>query len=192
MTTSVHTIKTLRAEISLAGEGDALELRRYYLRNAKHLAPWEPIRGAGYHELSEWEKRTRLFAAMAATGSAYRYVARPAGEQSILAIAGFANVVRGAFQACHLGYSIDAEGQGRGLMFEILSALIPHVFEHYGLHRIMANYLPENHRSARLLERLGFQVEGRAKDYLFIAGRWRDHILTSRTNPALACPALDS
>jgi ribosomal-protein-alanine N-acetyltransferase len=47
----------------------------------------------------------------------------------------------------------------------------------------MANYLPENRRSARVLEKLGFRKEGEAKHYLYIDGKWRDHILTSLTNP---------
>lgn len=97
-------------------------------------------------------------------------------------MANFANVVRGAVQACHLVYSIDASQQGGRVMFECLSALIPHVWTTYGLHRVMANYLPENTRSARLLERLGFEIEGQARDYLKIAGQWRDHVLTPRIN----------
>jgi ribosomal-protein-alanine N-acetyltransferase len=47
----------------------------------------------------------------------------------------------------------------------------------------MANYMPTNKRSGNLLERLGFTVEGYAKDYLLINGSWRDHLLTSGTNP---------
>ena len=38
-------------------------------------------------------------------------------------------------------------------------------------------------RRDRLLRRLGFVVEGYARDYLMIAGKWEDHILTSLTNP---------
>lgn len=38
-------------------------------------------------------------------------------------------------------------------------------------------------RAARVLQRLGFTIEGTAKDYLFLAGRWQDHILTSLINP---------
>ena len=47
----------------------------------------------------------------------------------------------------------------------------------------MANYRPENDRSRKLLERLGFVREGLARDYLFIDGAWRDHVLTALTNP---------
>ena len=34
-----------------------------------------------------------------------------------------------------------------------------------------------------LLRRLGFVVEGYARDYLFLNGQWRDHVMTSLTNP---------
>ncbi|MBE9234176.1 30S ribosomal protein S5 alanine N-acetyltransferase, partial [Cuspidothrix issatschenkoi LEGE 03284] len=46
-----------------------------------------------------------------------------------------------------------------------------------------ANYMPHNRRSAKVLKRLGFVVEGYATDYLMINGQWEDHILTSLTNP---------
>jgi ribosomal-protein-alanine N-acetyltransferase len=43
--------------------------------------------------------------------------------------------------------------------------------------------MPRNQRSGNLLKRLGFVVEGYARDYLLINDRWEDHILTSLTNP---------
>ncbi|MFC2968935.1 ribosomal protein S5-alanine N-acetyltransferase [Acidimangrovimonas pyrenivorans] len=178
-------ITTDRTTLCSVSEDDALALRDYYLRNADHLRPWEPRRPDGYHALSEWRVRALQFAEEAAEGRAYRFVARLRGESDILAIVNFNNVVRGAFQACHLGYSIDARHQGQGLMHEMLSAAISHVFLVHRLHRVMANYLPENSRSAQLLERLGFEIEGRARDYLWINGCWRDHVLTSRINPGM-------
>ena len=68
-------------------------------------------------------------------------------------------------------------------MTEIVDASVSYVFQELNLHRIMANYVPENSRSARVLEKLGFEKEGLAKSYLKIAGRWRDHVLTSKLNP---------
>jgi RimJ/RimL family protein N-acetyltransferase len=42
--------------------------------------------------------------------------------------------------------------------------------EQHALHLVMANYRPENKRSHHLLQRLGFEQEGRARSYLNIDG----------------------
>jgi ribosomal-protein-alanine N-acetyltransferase len=93
------------------------------------------------------------------------------------------NVVRGVFSAAHLGYSVDAGEQGAGIGTEGVGAVVQFAFETLRLHRVMANYQPGNERSARLLRRLGFLSEGFARDYLYIAGAWRDHVLTAKNNP---------
>jgi ribosomal-protein-alanine N-acetyltransferase len=67
-------------------------------------------------------------------------------------------------------------------MFEALQAAITYVFADMSLHRIMANYVPGNKRSGALLSRLGFVQEGYARDYLFLNGKWCDHVMTSLTN----------
>ncbi len=83
-----------------------------------------------------------------------------------------------------LGYSIDAAHEGRGLMHEALTAALADAFgPRVGLHRVQANVRPENTRSLHLLARLGFGIEGVAKEYLFIDGAWRDHVLTALRAP---------
>lgn len=110
-------------------------------------------------------------------------------EGPIVGNLSFTNVVRGVFQACYLGYRIDQRYQGKGLMHEALVEALRYAFESLGLHRVMANYRPTNERSGRLLQRLGFVVEGYARDYLFLDGAWRDHILTSLVAPNPVTPS---
>jgi len=110
-------------------------------------------------------------------------------DDALLGWANLSEIVRGVFQACYLGYSLAAAVQGRGYMTEALHEVIRFAFEDLGLHRIMANYMPRNARSAAVLQRIGFTIEGSARDYLYIAGRWEDHILTSLTNPKAPPPA---
>jgi len=43
---------------------------------------------------------------------------------------------------------------------------------------------PENGRSVALLQRLGFEDEGLAREYLFINGAWRDHRMFALRNAA--------
>ena len=95
----------------------------------------------------------------------------------------FSNIVFGAFRACYLGFRIDEPLEGSGIMRRALEICCDAMFVSFGLHRIMANFRPENERSRRLLQRLGFVEEGFARDYLFIDGAWRDHVLTSLTHP---------
>ena len=92
-------------------------------------------------------------------------------------------IVRGPFQACYLGYRVSAEYEGQGFVAESIACIVEYAFSALKLHRIMANYMPSNSRSAAVLRRCGFIVEGQARDYLRINGEWRDHVLTSRINP---------
>jgi ribosomal-protein-alanine N-acetyltransferase len=99
-------------------------------------------------------------------------------------------IVRGAFQAATLGYGLSAQHQGQGYMTEAGQRLMTYAFDQLKLHRVMANYMPHNHRSASVLKRLGFQIEGIARDYLFINGQWQDHVMTSLINPHWQAPEL--
>jgi len=73
-------------------------------------------------------------------------------------------------------------------MMEALRGTIPVAADRLSLHRIMAGYVPDNARSARLLQRLGFEVEGYARDYLWINGAWRDHVQTALILPDASAP----
>ena len=97
----------------------------------------------------------------------------------IIGMCNLTQIFRGLFQACYLGYKIDHAYEGKGLMFEALRETIRFAFEDLRLHRIMANYMPINMRSAKLLNRLGFVIEGFAKNYLLINNKWEDHVLTA-------------
>ena len=73
-------------------------------------------------------------------------------------------------------------------MTEGLKAATQYLFQELNFHRVMANYMPHNRRSCNVLKRLGFVIEGYARDYLLINGQWEDHIMTSLTNPNWQAP----
>ena len=97
-------------------------------------------------------------------------------------------IIRGPFQACFLGYRLGSDHEGRGFATEAVCAVVAYAFEVLKLHRVMANYEPTNARSGRVLRRAGFVVEGYARDYLLLGGAWRDHVLTSISNPNWSQP----
>ena len=178
------TLHTARCNLALLQPENAHLLLAYRLRNAVHLSPWEPTRNPDDGSLEEACQRAATKSALSfSDGMAVHFIATDPVSGTMLAACNFTNIVRGAFQACHMGYSIDQAWQGQGLMQEVVQAGIAYMFGSRGLHRIMANHMPSNVRSEKLLRALGFEREGYARAYLKIAGQWEDHVLTARVNP---------
>lgn len=184
-------IVTPRLVLTVPQRGDAQRMLTYVTENREHLESWEPARPESYYTLKYWKADLAAAQTEFGRGTALRLVllARQEPGGPVLGVANFRNVIRGAFQACTLGYSLDHRQQGRGLMGEALEGAMGFLFETWNLHRVAANYMPRNERSGRLLERLGFVREGFAEAYLQIAGRWEDHVLTARVNAAWREPS---
>ena len=100
---------------------------------------------------------------------------RHAGCGKLVGYVNVNNVVRGPFQSAYLGYSAFASHAGRGLMATGVRAFIDTAFNDLGLNRLEANIQPNNHRSIHLVRRLGFELEGFSRRYLWVDGAWRDH-----------------
>ena len=170
---------TERTDVHLLVSEYAKNLQLYLLNNRAHLAPYEPLRDDEYFELenirnriinslNDYQEKRSLF-----------LVVTLKDNKQIIGSINFTNFVYGIFQACYLGFSLDHASQGKGLMYESLESSIEYVRESYGIHRIMANHLPDNLRSSNTLKKLGFKKEGYAQSYLKINGVWQDHILNS-------------
>ena len=184
MQDSIPELITHNLIITILKPDDFHLLADYEQQNHAHFSKWEPLRNENYFKETEVKKRIELSFKNFQTGSSIPFVALDKTRTRIVCVCNFTNIVYGVFQACNLGYSINAQDQGKGLMFEALSASIDYLFTQVGLHRVMANYIPTNLRSEKLLIRLGFEKEGLAKSYLKIAGSWQDHVLTSKINPS--------
>ena len=178
-------LSTERLVITLPREDQAAAMLAFVERNREHLKPWNPPEPQGLYTLTHWQDAVKNCAAAFDAKTAVRFWITPREQPDhVIGSIGYSQIARGPFCSCVLGYQIDREHEGQGLMLEALRVTNQYMFEQQKLHRIAANYRPENTRSGRLLAKLGFRIEGFAKDYLFIDGAWRDHILTSIANDA--------
>jgi ribosomal-protein-alanine N-acetyltransferase len=170
-------------------DADAPTMLALYRRNAAFLRPWDPARPAGFYTLAFQQEAIRIGLADEAADRAYTYgiVVRATGE-----LAGrlrLSNVIRGAFQNAYLGYWLDEEQNGRGLMTEAVGLALADAFGALRLHRVQAATLGHNHGSMRVLLKNGFRREGLAERYLQIDGRWQDHVLFAVTSEEWAARA---
>jgi ribosomal-protein-alanine N-acetyltransferase len=96
-------------------------------------------------------------------------------DQALLGAVNLSEIVRGIFRSAYLGYWIGAPYARQGYMHEGLGLALDHAFKTLRLHRLEANIQPTNTASKKLVESLGFRLEGYSPRYLKIGGRWRDH-----------------
>ncbi|MEJ2754467.1 MAG: GNAT family N-acetyltransferase [Gammaproteobacteria bacterium] len=127
-----------------------------------------------------WQQRLNDFHATQ-NANAYRYVIMH--QHEVIGHLFIDNVIRGPFQAAYVGYAIAKAYEGKGLVSSALKHITEHVFKEAKLNRLMANCMPSNYRSIRVLNTLDFRMEGLAKRYLKIKGQWEDHFLFSKLNP---------
>ncbi len=168
-------------QIRLAVVKDATRLASYFALNEERFKPWEPNRAPGHFSETQLGSRLAAYEAEHHAGTSAHFVCLDRGE--VVAHCSLTNIIYGPFQACFMGYGVSKAHEGKGTMTQVCLQAIDHAFVKLELNRVMANYLPRNHRSGRLLKKLGFVEEGLARRYLKIDGRWEDHLLTSLINP---------
>lgn len=170
-----------RVFLRLPSLDDIEQIILFYRNNVAHFETISPVKEANFYTVEFWQTRISnieqdFLSDRACNFWIFDFDNNPIGYIN------FASFIRGGFQACFLSYGLAEDRQRKGLMGESLTLAINFVFDELNIHRIMANYLPSNERSAKLLRKLNFVVEGYAKDYLLIGDRWQDHVLTSLTN----------
>ena len=184
-------IETERLKIRLPLVADIPEVIRYYSDNRDYLQPFSPTFAPDFLDQAIWLEQVRIRSSELAEGESFRaFLFDRSAPERVVGNLNLTQVHRGASQSCVLGYNLARDEQGKGYMTEAVVGAVGFGFGRWKLHRIAASYMPHNTRSAAVLQRCGFHVEGRASAYLLINGRWEDHVLTAITNPAFDASGL--
>lgn len=150
------------------------ELRR---QSRNFLEPWEPKWSASELGRDAWRQRLKQYRLEARRGAGQTLFIFERGGGELAGGISLTNIRRGVAQTAHLGYWMGERFAGKGLMGEALILVEDYCFNTLRLHRIEAACIPENQRSARVLEKAGFLREGLMRSYLRINGVWQDHLL---------------
>lgn len=155
-------------------EPDARELFRVIELNRDHLGRW-----------LHWPRQQTLEATREFVRDACDENERGLGlrlaiesEGMIAGVVGLGAIDR-LNRAGRVGYWLAAEHEGKGMATRSVRSLVTHGFDDWGLHRIEIRAAVENLRSRAIPERLGFTLEGVARDALRVGERYEDAALYS-------------
>ncbi|GAB2801852.1 hypothetical protein GCM10027275_55060 [Rhabdobacter roseus] len=73
-----------------------------------------------------------------------------------------------------VGYLLHPDHWGKSYVSEALKIVLDYGFNTLGLHKIFANYSPDNGASRQVLLKTGFEREGLLKDNLYFEGVFYD------------------
>jgi RimJ/RimL family protein N-acetyltransferase len=158
----VPTLESERLRLRAYRPGDAEAMFRLYsdplVMRYWSFPPWTELEQADAYikrALAEMAEGRVLPWAVASRGDD-----RLVGTTTLFAV----DAVQGRAE---IGYSLDPRLHGQGLASEALRLALVHAFDALRLRRIEADVDPRNTPSCRLLERLGFRLEG------LLRARWR-------------------
>ena len=85
------------------------------------------------------------------------------GDERLVGKCGY-NEWRKAHRRGDISYIVAREQRGKGIVSEALGAILDYGFDHMNLHSVEAGVTPGNDASTRMLQRLGFRLEGHLRE----------------------------
>ncbi|GLX18248.1 GNAT family N-acetyltransferase [Streptomyces lavendulae] len=153
-------------------------------RNRAAMAPYEPLRSEAFYTEAGQLARIEGMLEERDGGRLVPYVfveaGGDAGGGAVVGAMNLGSIALGPLCSGGVGYWIDRDWHGKGLATAGLAEVLRAAREDFGLHRVEAQTLIDNHASIRVLAKNGFTEIGLAPRYLHINGAWRDHRLFQR------------
>lgn len=164
--------------LRLIRQRDAPAWREVRRRNRDWLQPWEATLPPEASLITEvpatFGEMVRRMRKEARAGRALPWAIIVDGQfAGQLTVGG---ITYGSLRSAYIGYWIDKELAGRGIMPTAVAMACDYCLDVMRLHRIEINIRPENTASLRVVEKIGMRKEGERPKFLHIDGEWRDHV----------------
>lgn len=155
-----------------------LMLRR---ESRRHLTRWEPDWREEDVTLDAFRLRLRAYERQHRSRAGLSLYVFLRGSGDLIGGVTLSDIRYHSSWSATIGYWIGERFLRHGYGLAAVGAVLDHAFGELRLNRIEAACQPGNVASRALLAKAGFREEGFARDYLFINGAWRDHLLFART-----------
>ncbi len=147
-------------------------------RHANDVEVWRNLRDRFPHPYTRAHAQAWIAHCATLAGTPTQFAIEVAGEAAgAVGFDRFEDVHR---VGAEIGYWIGRRYWGRGIATAALSAATDHAFTHSDLLRLEATVYEWNPASARVLEKAGYQLEGRLRCYVVKDGRVGDGLRYAR------------
>lgn len=164
----IPPLETERLTLRAMRVADASDMYAYACRaDVTEYLTWEP-----HQSLEETRAYLTEVGRRYRTGDFYDWALIHRANDKMIGTCGYTSFNYSA-DGGEVGYVLNPDYQGQGLATEALRAVMRFGFEELSLHRIEAHFIEGNDRSRRLMERVGMQFEGYARESMRIKGRYR-------------------
>jgi ribosomal-protein-alanine N-acetyltransferase len=131
-----------------------------------------------YTSVAQARRLINVLAETARGGIGIHWAITLRGDDRLIGKCGY-NEWRKAHRRGDISYIIAREHQGKGIVSEALGAMLDYGFDHMNLHSVEAGVTPGNGASARMLQKLGFILEGHLRENFLTETGFVDSLIYS-------------
>jgi ribosomal-protein-alanine N-acetyltransferase len=131
-----------------------------------------------YTSVEQAHKLIESMARAVDNGTGIHWAITLAGDDRLIGKCGY-NEWRKEHRRGDICYMLARDFWGQGIVSEALRAMLDYGFDRMNLHSVEAGVTPGNDASTRMLERLGFRLEGHLRESFWAEDRFVDSLIYS-------------
>ena len=154
----------------------ALQVLDFYNRDKELFEKYETNRLPDFYTVAHQQRLLRFEYNAAVKQTTIRfYVFLKEDISKIIGTVCLHDICKPYYSSAEIGYKFSSESHHNGYATEAIKCCLDMAFYDLDLNRITAMVCKGNDPSVRLLERMGFTMEGICREYLCLNGQMKDH-----------------